>query len=71
MGVFIPRFVGSLLFFLLLLVVGTLGYQLIEGWGVWDALYMTVITLTAVGYQEVFPLTPAGRWLTMSLLLAG
>jgi voltage-gated potassium channel len=55
----------------LLLSAGTLGYVLIEGWPPFDALYMTVITLTTVGYLEVHPLTPAGRAFTMALALLG
>ena len=42
---------------LLLLVGGTAGYRLIEGWSVFDALYMSVITLTTVGFGEVHPLS--------------
>jgi voltage-gated potassium channel len=45
----------------LMLCVGTLGYVLIEGYPVFDAFYMTLITITTVGYQEIHPLSPAGR----------
>ncbi|HZU36064.1 MAG TPA: potassium channel protein [Gemmataceae bacterium] len=55
----------------LLILAGTLGYALIEGWSLFDALYMTVITLTTVGYEEVHPLSDAGRTFTMLLLLGG
>jgi voltage-gated potassium channel len=55
----------------LLLGAGTLGYVLIEGWPAFDALYMTVITLTTVGYLEVHPLSTAGRAFTMALALGG
>lgn len=55
----------------LFLALGTLGYVLIEGWPAFDALYMTVITLTTVGYLEVHPLSPAGRAFTMLLALGG
>src|SRR5262245_66362622 len=54
-----------------LVIVGTAGYSLIEKWDPFDALYMTVITLTTVGYGEVHPLTPAGRVFTILLLLGG
>jgi voltage-gated potassium channel len=50
---------------------GTLGYVLIEGWPAFDALYMTVITLTTVGYLEVHPMSHAGRAFTMLLALGG
>ncbi|HUY91592.1 MAG TPA: potassium channel protein [Pirellulales bacterium] len=55
----------------LLVSLGTLGYYLIEGWSAFDSLYMTVTTLTTVGFQEVHPLSPAGRVFTMWLLLGG
>lgn len=56
---------------LLLLVVGTLGYALVEGWSLFDALYMTVITLTTVGYKEVHEMSAAGQVFTMLLSLGG
>jgi voltage-gated potassium channel len=65
------RFLFMLLVPALLLVAGTLGYHLIEGWSLFDALYMTAITLTTVGYAEVHELSTAGRAFTMVLLLGG
>ena len=50
---------------------GTIGYQLIEGAGWWLSFYMTVITITTVGFAEAFPLSPAGQALTVVLLVAG
>ena len=50
---------------------GTLGYQLIEAWSAFDALYMTVITVASVGFMEVHPLSPAGRAFTMVLIVVG
>jgi voltage-gated potassium channel len=70
MRIYINRFVGTAIFFTFLLVLGTLGYVAIEGWVWGDSLYMTIITLTAVGYDEVYPLSPQGRVFT-SFLLAG
>lgn len=65
--------------YLLLLLVptflvggGTLGYYFIEeDYSLFDALYMTVITLTTVGYGEVHPLSLRGRAFTIFLLLGG
>ena len=50
---------------------GTIGYAVIEGWTVFDSLYMTIITLTTVGYEEVHPLSRAGRYFTIILVLSG
>jgi voltage-gated potassium channel len=51
-------------------VVGTGGYVLL-GFGVLDAMYQTVTTITTVGFREVEPLDGAGKVFTMVLILAG
>jgi voltage-gated potassium channel len=58
---------------LLLSVVagGTAGYVLLEGWDLWDAFYMTVITVTTVGYREVHELSRVGQGFTVLLLVSG
>ena len=53
------------------LALGTAGYALIEKWGVLDALYMTVITLTTIGFQEVRPLSETGRIFTIIFVFFG
>ena len=50
---------------------GTVGYMVLEGWSAWDAFYMTVITVTTVGYKEVHDLSRAGEAFTVVLLLGG
>jgi voltage-gated potassium channel len=55
----------------LALIVGTVGYVLIEGWTWEDALFMVVTTVSTVGYGEVHPLSHAGRLFTMVLILVG
>ena len=55
----------------ILLFVGTAGYMLLEGWSLVDALYMTVITFTTVGYHEVHPLSVAGRVFNIFLIVGG
>ncbi len=54
-----------------LLVVGTLGFHFIEGWPLFDGLYMVVTTFTTIGYQEVHPLSHAGRIFNLGLIIAG
>jgi len=50
---------------------GVAGYMIIEGWNFRDSLFMTVITITTVGYGEVHDLTPAGEIFTIVLLVVG
>lgn len=57
--------------FVILLISGTVGYMLIEDWGWHDAFFMTVITLSTVGYGEVRPLTQMGEGFTILLILLG
>jgi voltage-gated potassium channel len=58
---------------LLLLVVGlgTAGFHWIEGWPWFDGLYMVITTLTTIGYQEVHPLSHAGRVFNVFFILGG
>jgi len=50
---------------------GVIGYMVIEGWNFRDSLFMTVITITTVGYGEVHELTAAGEMFTIVLLIFG
>jgi voltage-gated potassium channel len=65
------RLFTGLLVFGLLLTAGTGGYMVIEQWSFFDALYMTVTTITTVGYREVRPLDTEGRIFTIFLVLFG
>jgi len=56
---------------LIVIVGGTIGYVVIEGMTAFDALYMTTITVTTIGFKEVFPLSIAGRAFTIVLAFAG
>ena len=61
----------TVLLAIVLVITGTGGYMLLEGWGLLDALYMTITTLTTVGYSEVHPLTFSGRIYTILLIVLG
>lgn len=65
------RLRAVLLILLVVIAFGTVGYSVIERWDALDALYMTIITLSTVGFQEVFSLSPAGRVFTMVLIVVG
>ncbi len=57
--------------FLLLMVIGTVGFVLIEDYSILEGIYMTVITITTVGFGEVRPLSLYGRTFTVLLILLG
>jgi len=65
------RFQISVAALFLLILAGTGGYVLLEGMRPGEALYMTVITITTVGFGEVQPLSPVGRAFTIGLILVG
>ena len=54
-----------------LLVFGTLSFHFIEGWTYFEGFYMTLMTLTTVGYGEVHPLSLPGRIIASVLMMGG
>jgi voltage-gated potassium channel len=54
-----------------IVAIGVIGYMLIEGWSFIDALYMTIVTITTVGFGEVHPLNVAGKIFTICLIIIG
>jgi voltage-gated potassium channel len=62
---------SSLITLGLIIVAGTLGYRALEGWSLFDGLYMTIITLATIGYGEVHQLSQPGRYFTLGLLVVG
>lgn len=71
MNKWLRRLALAACFVVIVVTGGTVGYVLIEGQPLGDSFYMAVVTVSAVGYNEIFPLSPAGRVLTVSLLVAG
>ncbi len=65
------QFQLSLVFLLLLILIGTAGYMSIQGLEWLDALYMTVITVGTVGFREVGELTDTGKAFTIALIVLG
>ena len=65
------RLVVAATLFAFVIVGATAGYMLIEGASFLDAVYMTVISISTVGFSETIDLDAAGRWLTMAVILLG
>lgn len=65
------KILGIVLFLGVVVFLGSLGYYFLEDYTPLDAVYMTVITLTTTGFQEVVPLSTNGKIFTMGLLLIG
>lgn len=61
----------ALLNLLLIIILGTLGYYAIENWNLLNSLYMTVITISTVGFKEVGELSNEGKILTLFLIIGG
>jgi voltage-gated potassium channel len=55
----------------IILLLGTFGYMLLEGWDFFDAFYMTIIAISTTGFQEVHYLSTSGRFLTIVIIVFG
>jgi len=55
----------------LFFILGTVGYMVIEGWGLLDSAYMTAITLSTVGFSEIHDLSRNGRLFTIFMIFTG
>lgn len=55
----------------LVILIGTIGFHVIEGWSFLDCLYMTIITIFTVGFKEVKVLSPQGQIFTIFVILGG
>ncbi len=63
--------IGGVIAFISLAFIGVIGYHFLEGWDWLDAIYMTVITLSTVGFGEVHTLQEDGRIFTIGLIMSG
>ena len=66
---FFKQFYFALGFLVLIAVGGTVGFRLLEDYSWGESFYMTVITLSTVGFGEIRPLSPMGRLFTASLII--
>ena len=64
-------FLRPILIITIFVIFASLGYMIFEGYPPLDALYMTVISITTVGYGEIRPLTEFGRLYTMGVIIVG
>ena len=71
MRLFRSRLTRDVFSLVVVVTVGITGYMVIEGWSLLDSAYMTILTLTTVGYEEVHPLSSTGRIFTIFLMVAG
>lgn len=56
---------------IVLVLLGTVGFRLIEGWHWFDCFYFTIITLATIGYKEPDAFSDAGRYFTAFLIVSG
>ncbi len=60
-----------LILVVLMIMLGALGYIIIDGFTLLDAIYQSGITFTTVGFGEIAPISPAGRIFTITLIILG
>lgn len=67
----LQRLIGGVSAFVGIVAIGVIGYSVIEDWSFIDAIYMTIITITTVGFAEVHPLSQAGQIFSIFLIVGG
>jgi len=65
------RVIKGLVILLFVVLIGTRGYMSIEGWNMLDSIYMTVISITTVGFREVREISETGRIFTIFIIFLG
>ena len=60
-----------LILVVMMIMLGALGYIIIDGFTLLDAIYQSGITFTTVGFGEISPISPAGRLFTITLIILG
>lgn len=65
------RLLWGLFAFVIIVAIGVVGYMVIEGWAFLDSVYMTITTITTVGFREIHPLSDAGRIFSIFIIIGG
>ena len=65
------KIIAGIFILIIILIYGTSGYMFLEDMSLTDSIYMTVISITTVGFSEVRPLSPAGKYFTVILIFGG
>ena len=65
------RIIIAVILLCCVVIIGTIGYSLIQKWNLFDSLYMTIITIGTVGFHEVRELSHSGRVFTIGLIIFG
>ena len=55
----------------LVFTIGTFGFHFIEGWSFFEAFFMTLITVSTIGYGELHPLSQTGRYFDVVVIIMG
>lgn len=66
---FFKRLYYALALIVTIVFIGTFGYVIVEGWNLFDSFYMTIITVTTVGFNEVNTLSDLGKLFTSFLII--
>ncbi len=66
-----PQYWALLFWVGLVLIIGTIFYNQVEGWSLLDAFYFSVITLTTVGYGDLTPTQPISKLFTVCYIFVG
>lgn len=69
--IFTSKIKFALIILFTIIIIGTVGFHLIEGWSFLDSLYTTIATLSTVGYGDFSPETTAGKFFTVFVILSG
>jgi voltage-gated potassium channel len=65
------KLIAAISLMALLICTGAVSYHLVEGWTYTDSLYFTVVTLSTIGYGDLYPVTQAGKMFTIFFIIAG